>query len=215
MVAIFDLDGTILDSMRYWRGMDTEFLISKGVKDPEGMPQVRDKDWMEKIIRFMNEKYGLGTTWDELHRWTLENIKIHYATDIPFKPGALQLLEELKRRGMRMCLCSSTDRYLMDPALERLDLERFFEFTLHCREFGMEKNDPEIFRYCARKLGETDMSRTVVFEDATYAARTAKRAGCYVVAMKDLTEKDPEGIIAAADQYVEDFADLDIDALPG
>jgi len=214
MIAIFDLDGTITDSMGYWRGMDREFLSRHGVKDPESLPTIYDRDWMEKILELVNSRHGLSLTKKDMHEWILENIYKHYSNDVTFKPGAHELLEKLSEMGIRMCICSSTDRYLMEPALKRLDIDKYFEFTLHCREFGMEKNDPEIFRYCADRLGESDMSKVVVFEDASYAASTAKEAGCYVVGMYDKTETHPEIIRRAADQYVADYSELDFTLLP-
>ena len=102
----------------------------------------------------------------------------------------------------------------MQPALERLDLLKFFEFTCHCNEFGKEKNQPDIFFHCMERLGAKTPEEVAVFEDAVYSASTAKKAGFYVVGIFDSTEHKSELMAQICDQYINDFSEADVSLMP-
>ena len=216
--AIFDLDGTIVDSMGYWRGFEKAFLLENGIKE-ENIKKLSKNDWIgsdwvEALCDFFNKEYGFSLTPEKFHQWGIDYMMRKYAEVIGFKPGAQELLDRFLQQGVKMCVCSSTDRSIMEPVLKKYDLDRYFEFTVHCRQFGVEKNDPEIFRYCMNRLGATKPEEVAVFEDALYSASTAKSAGFYVVGMYDVNEKRTEQLEEIADQYVKDYNTLNFDILP-
>ena len=212
--AIFDLDGTILDSMKYWRGFARQFLIENNL-DPKGeFNDFTGVDWSDKLCVYLNETYGTKITRQEIYAWGIKYIMGKYGNEAEMKPGAKQLLDNLKAQGVKMCLCSSTDRYMMEPAIERFRLDDYFEFTMHCRDYGKEKSEPDIYLECMHRLGCENTNETVVFEDAFYAASTAKNAGFYVVGMYDPSEKRTELVKGFADQYVTDYAQLDYTKFP-
>lgn len=215
--AIFDLDGTITDSMKYWRNFAKYFLIENGFSEDDGINDIERIDgtkWVEAICDFICTKYKIDVTPRSLYDWGLNFMRKRYETTIDFKPGARRLLDNLKEQGVKMCICSSTDKELMQPALDRLDLNKYFEFTLHCRQFGKEKNNPETFEYCMKKLGASSPDQVAVFEDALYSASTAHAAGFYVVGMFDDTENSAQEMKKVCNQYVTDFAQLDYSDLP-
>ena len=216
--AIFDLDGTIVDSMIYWRGFEKAFLIEHGIKE-ENIKKLSKNDWVgsdwvEALCEFFNKEYGFDLTPEKFHQWGIEFMMRKYAEVVDFKPGAQQLLDTLKEQGVKMCVCSSTDRFIMEPVLQKYDLDKYFQFTVHCREYGVEKDNPEIFRYCMNRLGAESPAEVAVFEDAFYSLSTAAAAGFYTVGMYDVTEKNGEKVKETANQYVTDYADLDLSALP-
>ena len=216
--AIFDLDGTIVDSMVYWRGFEKAFLLENGIKEEDIQKLSKNdwigSDWVEALCEFFNKEYHFDLTPEKFHQWGIDFMMRKYETDVEFKPGAQQLLENLLAQGVKMCVCSSTDRFIMEPVLKKYDLDKYFQFTVHCREYGVEKNDPEIFRYCMNRLGAENPSEVAVFEDAYYSISTAASAGFYTVGMYDVTEKNTEKVKEVANQYVTDYADLDLEALP-
>lgn len=212
--AIFDLDGTIVDSMGYWRGFAQAFLREKGCRPDEEIEQINSVKWVEKICELFERKYGLSVTPDRLRAWGIEYVMDRYANKIDFKPGARRLLEKLKSMGVKMCICSSTDRYMMEPVIKKLDLDKYFIFTQHCRRFGKEKDQPDIFFDCMQRLGAQSPRQVAVFEDALYSASTAKKAGFYLVGMYDKTEKNTDKLEEIADQYVTDYSRLDYRLLP-
>ena len=215
--AIFDLDGTIVDSMIYWRSFEKSFLIENGIKEEDIKLSPKDwvgTDWIEVLCEFFNKQYGFDLTPEKFHQWGIDFMMLKYATEVVFKPGAQQLLDTLKEQGVKMCVCSSTDRFIMEPVLQKYDLDKYFQFTVHCREYGVEKNDPQVFRYCMERLGAENPVEVAVFEDAAYSISTAKAAGFYTVGMYDVTEKNADKVKENADQYVTDYADLDLSKLP-
>ena len=213
--AIFDLDGTVVDSMKYWRNFGRYYLIEKGYNPGENeLERIESVNWAKGICDYFYEHYHFTLTPEELYTWGMDFMKRKYSNDIKFKPGAVDLLEKLHNSGVKMCICSSTDYRLMEPALERLDIAKYFDFTVHCREYGKEKDDPEIFLYCMERLGAKNPGEVAVFEDAYYSRSTAKSAGFYVVGMFDETEKNQDKMQAISDQYVTDYSQLDFSKLP-
>jgi beta-phosphoglucomutase-like phosphatase (HAD superfamily) len=103
---------------------------------------------------------------------------------------------------------------MMAPALDRLDLHKFFEFTCHCNDFGSEKNKPDIYLHCMEKLGAKSPAEVAVFEDALYAVKTVSEAGFYTVGIYDITEKNKEEMQKYCHQYIENYNQLDMDKLP-
>ena len=144
--AIFDLDGTVVDSMKYWRNFGRYYLIEKGYNPGENeLERIESVNWAKGICDYFYEHYHFILTPEELYTWGMDFMKRKYSNDIKFKPGAVELLEKLHNSGVKMCICSSTDYRLMEPALERLDIAKYFDFTVHCREYGKEKTTRKFF----------------------------------------------------------------------
>ena len=108
----------------------------------------------------------------------------HYRADIPLKPGAADYLRRLRGRGVRLCVATATPEALARVCLERLGVADCFDFILSCDTVAAGKDRPDVFLACARAFGAAPEA-VAVFEDAHYAARTAKRAGFYVVGVYD------------------------------
>ena len=203
--AMFDVDGTLLSTMRYWRLTTLEYLLGRGV-----IPDQEDLGRMfytsgRKLLAELLEKYGLECEWDEVARATEGYMLRHYRLDALPKPGVDAYLAELARRDVRMCVATASLREFVAEALERLELAHRFDFITDNRELGTEKSDPAFFRMVAQRLG-VDVERMCVFEDALYAIRGAKEAGCPVVAILDPTQiRDRDEIIRLADLAVDSY----------
>lgn len=212
--AIFDLDGTLVDSMTMWRSVGKTFLERHNYPPLKYTKQSSNDTWEKDFLGAVNEQLGLDITYEYFFKWFSDYVIEQYRDVLPLKDNAYSVLTELKNQGVKMCICSSTHRFMMQPALERLDLLKFFEFTCHCNEFGKEKNEPDIFLYCMEKLGANNPSEVAVFEDAVYSASTAKKAGFYVVGISDVTEKKKEQMLEVCDQYITNFDQLCFEKLP-
>lgn len=206
--AMFDLDGTILSTMRYWRLTTLEFLLAHGVIPDEGDLGRLFYTSGRRLLAELIEKYGLECDWNDVARATEGYMLRHYRLDAQPKPGVEAYLAELERRGVRMCVGTASLREFVTEALERLELARRFDFITDNRELGLEKSDPEYFRQVAARLG-VDVKRMCVFEDALYAIRGAKEAGCPVIAILDPTQTAHRNeIMELADCAVEDYREL-------
>ena len=183
--AIFDMDGTLLDSMDYWAGAPSEFLRQNGI---EPLPNDAGKFFLEKGMtsahKLWSEKYGLTLSLEETREQIYEITKKGYESNVSVKAGAKELLERLKSAGVKMCLATATDRDVVEAVLKRLGIDGYFSRIFTCTEVGKGKAFPLIYEIALDYLG-TDKETTYVFEDAHYAIVTAKNAGFKVVGIYD------------------------------
>ena len=185
--AIFDMDGTLIDSMVFWKNLATEYLTSKGILQipADILEQIKPMTMSESAALFRRE---FGLTGD-MEAQMNEMMEDHYRNDIPLKPGAWEYLENLHRQGVRMCVASATAEHLMESCLTRLGVRQYFEFLLSCETVGAGKRSPLVYQESARRLG-TVPGEIAVYEDALYAVQTAKAAGFHVVGVYDDSAAD-------------------------
>ena len=180
--AIFDMDGTLIDSMGFWKNLATEYLTSKGIMQipADILERIKPMTMSESAALFKQE-FGLtGDVEAEMNAM----MDAHYRNDIPLKPGVWEYLENLHRQGGRMCVASATAEQLMEACLTRLDVRQYFEFLLSCETVGAGKSSPLVYREAARRLGAAP-GEVAVYEDALYAVQTAKEALFHVVGVFD------------------------------
>lgn len=208
--AVFDLDGTLVESMKYWRGLPFAFLNEKyGLKDfPE--------EAIEHVIfsnvncngdfKYLSEKYGypeitvtLQEVFDMMYKF--------YSTVIDIKPYVREFLEKLKSAGVRCAIATATPQRESTKVLERLGLSEYFEFVLTTREVGKGKEYPDIFDISLERLGATK-ENTVVFEDALYSIKTLKANGYRVCGIEDYCESEKEQVKELSDVYIESYKEL-------
>ena len=182
---IFDMDGTLVDSMSYWQRLASEYLHSKGVREipEEVLEQIKPMTMTESAALFV-QVFSLAGTPAQIAAEMNGLMDEHYRRDIPLKAGVGEYLEKLHREGAVMCVASATAEHLMDACLSRLGVRPYFRFLLSCETVGVGKNKPDIYFESARRLGCAP-DQAAVFEDAIYAAETAKQAGFFVVGVYD------------------------------
>lgn len=200
--AIFDMDGTLVDSMDYWNRLSDEYLARRGI--PPLSPELKEESvamTMEESARLFIREFGLSDTVEEICGEVNGLMEAHYRADVPLKPGAAACLERMRAAGFKMAVASSTAPELLDICLRRLGVRDYFEFLLSCEEVGAGKNRPDVYLEAARRLGGAP-EKTVVFEDILAAARTAKQAGFPLGVIYDLnSDGDQEQLKALADRW--------------
>lgn len=207
--AVFDMDGTLLDSMHIWEGIGPKALRAAGY-DPE--PDLHEK---LKVMTFQagaaycKERYHMPESVEEIMAMTLAPVEDFYRNQARAKPGVLPFLAMLKMQGVGMYVATNTERDLAEAGLRHAGIDGYFKGLLTCSDVGAGKNDsPEIFLRAMRRLGGNP-ENTVVFEDALHAIRTAKKAGFRVCAVYDRSaEAEQEEIRRLADTYVRSFEEL-------
>lgn len=180
--AIFDMDGTLIDSMGFWKNLASEYLHGKGIQQiPEDlMERIKPMTMSESAALFQREFGVTGNPEAEMNAIMNE----HYRKDIPLKCGVRSYLQRLQDQGVRMCVASATAEPLMETCLVRLGVREYFEFLLSCETVGAGKNSPLVYHESAKRL-HAQPAEIAVYEDALYAVQTAKNAGYYVVAVYD------------------------------
>ena len=204
--AIFDMDGTLVDSMIYWKCLATEFLERKGVQEisPAVLERIKPMTMTESAALFI-EEYGLSGTAESIAAEMNAMMDEHYRKDIPLKSGVAVYLETLYRRGVAMCVASATAEDLMDACLTRLGVAQYVSFLLSCETVGSGKNRPDVYWEAAKRLG-AGPEDIAVYEDALYAANTAKQAGFYTIAVRDDSNQPHwETLTALADEVILDW----------
>ena len=201
--AIFDMDGTLVDSMGYWHALAEDYLAQKGIVDyPADFSQQLMSMTMTQGAELLIRTFGLSDTVEDMIDQQHAIMAEHYRRDIPLKPGVRAYLENLREQGVAMCVASATAEPLMEACLTRLGVRDYFRFVLSCESIGVSKERPDIYHLAARRFGAEPVD-VAVYEDALHAARTAKGAGYYLVAVYDENAKARwEEIKALADEYL-------------
>ena len=203
--AIFDMDGTLVDSMGYWKALGRDYLAGLGVRaTAEQLEPIGPMTMLESAAYFM-ETFGIAgpaqRIVDEMHAV----MDSHYRNDVPLKPGVKEYLEELRKQGVRMCVATATAEPLSHACLSRLGVDGCFDFILSCETIGVGKTRPDIYHLAAERLGAPP-AEIAVFEDALYAVQTAKQAGYYTVGIYEPAyDKDWGRISALADETISDW----------
>lgn len=202
--VIFDIDGTLLDSMPVWMNAGAEYLKRRGFVPEPGLGEKLFPMTMTEGARYLKDEYGLPFSAGEIAGQITRQIMGAYERDVRLKPGAKELLEGLAAGGVPFAAATSTDRLPVEKALGRLGVLGLFAAVLTSAETGVGKDKPDIYFAAASVLG-VPPSAVWVFEDALYAARTARRAGFKLAAVYDESGgKDWRELSSMADYLVAD-----------
>lgn len=206
--VIFDMDGTILDSMWAWRAENRRFLERNGLALPDDIAPVIDTMSSHALAKRVEKDYPGKFTFDGIIDQYIESMKIHYVTDVFPKKGAKAFLEELKRRGIKLCVATATPRENAKTALAFHGLLEYFAFVTDDTENGISKSNPDYYGVVAERLG-VKKERCVMFEDSLYAMKAAKSAGLTPFAIEERVHLGNEVLMKdireTAQIFVRDF----------
>lgn len=203
--AIFDADGTLLDSMHIWDTVDGAFLMMRGIFPKEDRIFMR-YGYFNAVNRII-EEYGVDMTPDEIRSEIMKILKYYYDNVAKAKDGVKEFLQALNDNGVRCVVATATDRIVMKSALERLGLLEYFEEVFSTKDTGISKHDPHIYNMACDFLGADE--DIFVFEDAAYAIDTVVKAGYRVVAIEDYSaENEREHIKEVSDYYVTSYSQM-------
>ena len=204
--AIFDVDGTLLDSMPIWENADRDYLLNKGITPQEGIGEITKTMSIVEVAEYFRSHYGFTETVQEIVADMNRFIENFYYNIVMPKDGVDEFLQMLQSQNVKMCVATATDKYLVEAALKRTGLLKYFSEIFTCTGVGKGKNDPLIYLKALEHIG-TEKDSTYVFEDAIHAVRTAKSAGFKVVGIYDKSQN--ESLIKnEGDLYVRSYRDI-------
>lgn len=206
--AIFDLDGTLLDSMHIWDNLPILYLESIGVKTLDNAKEVYDRYGYMAALDFMKNEYGVDVTREEYRMGIGSILQKFYEEDAEAKPGVPEFLERMRSMGVKMCIATATFEGMVEPAMKRLGLLDYFSGIFTCQSLKTRKIEPLIYRVALEHLG-TEKSKTPVYEDAHYAATTVKKDGFILVGISDVNEPKTAEVAELSDIFIEDYRNLD------
>lgn len=188
---IFDMDGTLTDSMTVvWEGAPDALLRRYG-RTPRGDLRATLLNMgMQEGAQYLIREYDLPLTEESYFSVMREVIAELYET-VELKPGVRTMLAKLQAEGARMCICSNTWAEQCRTVLTRLGIAQYFSFIVEAQGV-LHKSRPEVFFECMSRLGGADPAACAVCEDAVYAAATAHKAGYYVIGIADRTSAADE-----------------------
>ena len=205
---IFDIDGVVLDSMSIWNDLGARYLRSLNVEPEEGLNEILFSMSMEQGADYLKEHYKLKTSTASILNGIQDMLRDFYYYEVPAKPGAKELMEFLKEKGMRITAATSSPRSHIEKALTRNKLLRYVEVIYTTGEIGISKHSPDIYNKAASYM-KLAPAEVLVLEDSLYALKTAKEAGYKTVGVYDKEgETDQAGVEATGDVYIRTLTEL-------
>lgn len=206
--VIFDLDGTLVDSMWMWKDIDIEFLSGYGILLPEDLQKAIEGMSYTETAKYFIDRFSLPLTVPQIqavwNRMTIEK----YRTQVALKKGVREFLDYLHLNRIPMGIATSNGRELVDTVLGALHIERYFRAVTTGCEVDSGKPSPDIYLESARRL-QADPAGCLVFEDIPAGILAGKRAGMRVCAVEDEYSADMrEEKIRLSDYYIKDFTEV-------
>ena len=203
--AIFDLDGTLLNSMFVWNTVGENYLRSIDLEPDKDINETFKAMSLYQAACHYRKAYGITQSIDEIMAGVNKMIERYYRDELILKSGTEKLLSEMSEMGMSMCIATATDQYLVDAALKRCGIRQYFSEIFTCTSVAHGKDEPQIYREAAAYMG-LGKDQVIVFEDALYAALTAKDDGFTIIGVYDSYEKEHERLRELCDFYMADFS---------
>lgn len=206
--AIFDLDGTLLDSMHVWNEVDFRFFSSRNIEMPEDYIKTISPMGFYNAGVYSKERFNLSESVEEIIKEWNDIAQKQYASSVKLKDGAREYLDYLKNQGVKLAVATASDEKLFKPCLINNGIYDYFENITTLDEVNRGKGFPDVYEKAAVKMGLSN-SDCVVFEDIYLGIKGAKDGNFKAVCMFDKTsEMDREKIKTICDRYIRSFKEM-------
>ena len=214
-VAIFDLDGTLFDSMWVWEKLAYNYLLDKGIEAPLDIRENLKEYSLRESCDVLKERYNLSETPDEINNQMEEMLKKYYFEEIEIKPGAKELLQKMSEIGIRIVAATATADWLSKAASKRLGIYDYFEIFQTCKAVGIEKFDPKFYKIIIEQL-EIEPDNIWLFEDALHSIKAGNKCGIKIAAIReesarsdwDEIEEVSDIVFDTFSEFLEEYPDI-------
>jgi len=207
--VIFDLDGTLIDSMGIWLQVDIEYLEKRNIPVPSDLfEDVPEGNSFNEICQYFKDKFNLPDTIEEISAEWTEMVARHYKTEIRLNHGAEELIKFLYEQNVKMAIGTSNTKHLAETVLKANGVLQYFDSIVAGCEEIKGKPYPDIFLKAAEKL-KIDPADCLVIEDTLHGVRAAHNGGMDTFAIFDDNDThDIENLKKEAEFYAEDFWEI-------
>lgn len=204
---IFDMDGTLIDSVYALDQSTRAFLDPLGIDYPDNIVEIITPLGYTGAAEYI-QSLGVNLPVDTLTAVMKEGMIKEYVESIPAKPFAIEVLKKLHSEGHKLCILSASPHFLIDPCVKRLDMEKYFDFIWSTDDLGLKKSEEKIYTEVAKFLG-FDTCDCVFVDDNLTNIKTAKAAGMQTIAVYDLTSAgSADEMKKVADRYIYSFEEF-------
>ena len=206
--VIFDLDGTLVDSMWMWKAIDVEYLARFDLECPEDLQKEIEGMSFSETAAYFKKRFSLEDSLEQIKEaWVQMSIE-KYKNEVPLKPGARAFLDYISMNGIVAGIATSNGRAMVDAVLDSLDIRRYFKVVATACEVAAGKPAPDIYLNVAERL-KVAPEDCVVFEDVPAGIQAGKNAGMTVFAVEDAFSLEMKAEKEQlADYYIRDYYEL-------
>lgn len=197
---IFDLDGTLVDSMGYWRSVSRDFMKTKGIDIEDAVQHKMTTMNLDASLKYMKGYYKLEESFEELYRDFSRTVEDFYRNKVEAKEGSLEILKYFKDKGMKVVIGTSTADHFANIVIRKHGIDKFIDGLYTADSVGHLKGEEEFYLSIADDLGE-DPEEIFLVDDSYLALRTAKRAGLIGIGIYDENSKDTWPTIVDENKY--------------
>lgn len=199
---IFDMDGTLFDSLPMWEKLDERYLARLGIQATDALSRRFFHLSLSESATLIKEISHVRSSAEEIERGIIHLAGEYYSSDVPLKKGVIKVLDAFEKAHLPMTIATSNDAKIVKSVLKKHQMSHYFTKVLTVEEEGIGKTSPEIYLHACHCM-QTKPAQTLVFEDALHALRTAheahfKTVGCYDA----YSQKDQQEIKEISDYYV-------------
>lgn len=206
--VIFDLDGTLVDSMWMWKSIDIEYLGRFGLEMPQDLQKNIEGMSFSETVEYFKTQFQLPDSLDQIKSDLNHMARDKYLYEVPLKEGVLTLLQYLKEKGIPAGIATSNSRELLELVIEKLGIHQYFTSVRTSCEVAKGKPSPDIYLLVAQDLG-VEPEKCLVFEDVLHGVMAGKNANMKVCAVYDEhSAKDEKEKIKLADYYINSMAEI-------
>lgn len=206
--VIFDMDGTLIDSTGLWHEIDKKFFAKRMMDLPPDYAQKIVHLGLRKAAELTKELYGIKETPDEIiSEWREMSLSM-YRDEVALKDGAIELLELLKNKGLKLSIATANDEELYMPCIKRLGIGKYFDFISDVNSSKEGKNSAKIYLDLVKQMDST-VENTLVFEDMPMCIKTVHDRGFLTIAVYDhSSSKFDEEKRSNSDLFINNFNDF-------